>query len=69
MLTLSIALPGVATLADLTLEISGEGVHVSGAGYQLDEALPFAVDAAAASAKFSAKAGVLRVKAPEAAAA
>ena len=36
------------------------------AGYALDEKLPFLVDSGAASAKFSSKAAVLRVKAPEA---
>ena len=51
---------------DITLEISNTSVHVHGAGYSLDEQLPFTVDSSAASAKFSAKAAVLRVKAPEA---
>ena len=65
-LTLNVNLPGVRTLNDITLEISNSSVHVSGAGFLLDETLPFAVDSDAASAKFSAKAGVLRVRAPEA---
>ena len=65
-LTLNVSLPGVATLGDITLEISNTSVHVSGAGYCLDETLPFTVDSGAASAKFSAKAAMLRVKASEA---
>ena len=65
-LTLNVSLPGVRTLADITLEISNTSVHVHGAGFALDEPLPFAVDSASASAKFSSKVGVLRVKAPEA---
>jgi hypothetical protein len=65
-LTLNVSLPGVRTLADITLEISNTSVHLSGAGYHLDEMLPFSIDSAAALAKFSAKAAVLRVKAPEA---
>ena len=65
-LTLNVALPGVRTLADITLEISNTSVHVHGAGYSLDERLPFAVDSAQAVAKFSSKHSMLRVKAPEA---
>ena len=65
-LTLNVALPGVRTLADISLEISNTSVHVHGEGFALDEKLPFTVDSSAASAKFSSKAGMLRVKAPEA---
>ena len=65
-LTLNVSLPGVRTLADITLEISNTSVHVHGAGYALNEALPFAVDSSSASAKFSSKASMLRVKATEA---
>ena len=64
-LTLHVSLPGVRSLGDITLEISNTSVHVHGAGYALDETLPFTVDSGAASAKFSAKQAVLRVKAPE----
>ena len=65
-LTLNVSLPGVRTLSDISLEISNTSVHVHGAGYALDEALPFAVDSSSASAKFSSKASMLRVKATEA---
>jgi len=65
-LTLNVSLPGVCTLADITLEISNTSVHVHGAGYSLDESLPFAVDSAQAVAKFSSKHSMLRVKASEA---
>ena len=42
-------------------------MHLHGAGFTLDHPLPFGIDADAASAKFSAKAGQLRLRAPEAA--
>ena len=64
--SVTIVLPGVAKISEVELTISPYEVAVHGAGYALTQALPFKVDDSLASAKFSAKAASLRVKAPEA---
>ena len=65
-LTLSIALPGVASLKSVELELSSEAVHLEGGGFLLAYPLPYAVDSDAAAAKFSSKTSTLRIRAPEA---
>jgi tetratricopeptide (TPR) repeat protein len=64
-LTLNVPLPGVKSLADVTLELSNLSLNLLGEGVEIEAPLPFQVDSATASAKFSAKAGVLRIKAKE----
>ena len=65
--SVQIALPGVQKISELELEISSTEIVLSGGGFALKHSLPFAVDESLAAAKFSSKAGSLRVKAPEAA--
>jgi len=65
-LTLTVALPGVAKISELELEVSASEIAIHGGGFALKHALPFAIDDSQASAKFSSKAGSLRIKAPEA---
>jgi len=64
-LTVEIVLPGVAKISQVNLEMTDQMIHIHGAGFALDQELPFAVDSAAAAAKFSSKAATLRVKAAE----
>lgn len=64
-LTLNVSLPGINNLSDVALEISDTSVHLRGGGFALDEALAFTVASGSASAKFSSKQSLLRIKAPE----
>ena len=64
--TVRIALPGVTSIGQMSVEISESDIHVSGCGYSFDQRLPFTVNADEASAKFSRKDSSLRVRATEA---
>ncbi len=64
-LAVSITLNGVSSLSQLSLELGDDSIFLDGGGYSLNYELPFAINSATATAKFSAKTSVLKIKAAE----